>query len=264
MAKLLNNHSSISNQLQRSSNMNPQSTILASCYSVNTTTPVVDGFHYCTTLGAGNGIPEVPSGSKTPIQSPPPEPCLNPETGRGFPVANSPEHRGEAAQTIPEECERLFCDKLSAIFLGEGRISRQESLGVGAHPTSSNDYSGREHRQIQTWFEVLDYTSDCVYRGFVTDMNDDERTLFVFFGHDELGQGLKTGLIALFELANISSFACSQIVACVPRSQDATELAVIRNLGWCGFALSTLQPWCDEHISEPCLSTRWLFLSAEV
>lgn len=209
-----------------------------------------------------SGIPEVPSGSKTPSQRPPLELCVSPETEHGSPVNNSLEQRGEAAQTIPEECERLFCDKLSAIFLGEGRISRQESLGVGAYPTVPNrNRSGC--RQIQRWFEVLDYASDCVYRGFVTGMNDD-RTLFVFFGHNELGQGLKTGLIALFELASTPSFACSQIVACVPRSQDATELAVIRNLGWCGFALSTLQPWCLEHTPEPSLSTRWLFMSAEV
>ncbi|KAI9045119.1 ornithine decarboxylase antizyme [Aspergillus affinis] len=187
-----------------------------------------------------SGIPEVPSGSKTPSQSPPLELCASPETEHGSPVNNSLEHRGEAAQTIPEECERLFCDKLSAIFLGEGRISRQESLGMGAYPTVPNQLGG-----------------------FVTGMNDD-RTLFVFFGDSELGQGLKTGLIALFELASTPSFACSQIVACVPRSQVATELAVIRNLGWCGFALSTLQPWSLEHIPEPSLSTRWLFMSAEV
>lgn len=71
-------------------------------------------------------------------------------------------------------------------------------------------------------------------------------------------------LIALFELASVPGFACSQIVACIPRSQDATELAVIRNLGWCGFSLSTLQPWNLKQMSEPSLSARWLFLSAEV
>lgn len=71
-------------------------------------------------------------------------------------------------------------------------------------------------------------------------------------------------LIALFELANIPNFACSRIVACVPRSQDATELAVIRNLGWCGFALSTLQPWSRERLPGSSLSAKWLFLSAEV
>lgn len=65
---------------------------------------------------------------------------------------------------------------------------------MGAYPASSTDNSGREHGQIQRWFEVLDYTNDCVYRGFVTDQNS-ERTLFVFFGHNELGQGLKTGYV---------------------------------------------------------------------
>ncbi|KAL4889729.1 ornithine decarboxylase antizyme-domain-containing protein [Aspergillus ambiguus] len=173
-----------------------------------------------------------------------------------------PENRGEATYTIPEECERLFCDSLSAIFLGERRIARQESLGMDAGQMARNRLTPNR-ALIERWFEVLDYTSDSVYRGFVTDINGD-RTLFVFFGEGTLGQGLKTGLIALFELAAISTFDCSRIVACVPRSQNVAEPEIIRNLGWCGFNLTTLQPWNTEASCASPLSTKWLFLDAEV
>ena len=59
-------------------------------------------------------------------------------------------------------------------------------------------------------------------------------------------------------------FGCSQIVACIRRSRDVTELEVIRNLGWCGFNLTTLNPWLPEGCCESTLSTKWIFLCAEV
>ncbi|KAL4785828.1 ornithine decarboxylase antizyme-domain-containing protein [Aspergillus varians] len=182
--------------------------------------------------------------------------------GSSYPVNNSLEQKGEATHTIPGECERLFCDKLSAIFLGERRLSRQESLGIDASRTQLNDAS-YENGRIQRWVEVLDYTTDAIYRGFVTNTTD-ARALFVFLPEMAPGHGLKSGLIALFELANTRDFGCSQIVACVPRSQDGTELELTRNLGWCGFGLTTLQSWDDKHCLSTPVSTRWLFLSAEV
>ncbi|KAF7587578.1 hypothetical protein BBP40_007043, partial [Aspergillus hancockii] len=188
---------------------------------------------FTTTLRLGpelSGIPEVPSGSKSLCSSPSLDLSISPEMERSWPGNNVPEHKGEAAHTIPGECERLFCDTLSAIFLGEGRFTRQELLGVGAYQVRPSGL-GYEHSRIQEWVEVLDYTSDCIYRGFVIDLNE-ERTLFIFFEECAPGQDLKTGLIALFELASLSNFGCSQIVACIPRLQDATELDVARNLGW--------------------------------
>lgn len=72
-------------------------------------------------------------------------------------------------------------------------------------------------------------------------------------------------LIALFELASNCMFECSQIVACIPRSQEVTDSEIVRNLGWCGFNLTTLKPWwISEQCFEHCLSTKWLFLCAEV
>ncbi|KAE8384337.1 ornithine decarboxylase antizyme-domain-containing protein [Aspergillus alliaceus] len=214
-------------------------------------------------LGPGpSGIPEVPSGSKTLSPRPSLDLSIRPRMESGFSGTIVPEHKGEATHTIPGECERLFCDTLSVIFLGEGRFSRQELLGVDAYQAQPSSLS-YEHSQLQDWVEVLDYTSDCIYRGFVTELNE-ERALFIFFGERALGQGLKTGLIALFELAGLSEFACSQIIVCIPRSQDATELEVVRNLGWCGFSLTTLQPWNTRGCLDSSLSAKWLFLSAEV
>lgn len=71
-------------------------------------------------------------------------------------------------------------------------------------------------------------------------------------------------LIALFELAGIDAFDCSQIVACVKRSQHTDEMELVRSLGWCGFSLTTLEPWTTGGDSGPSLSTEWLFLVAEV
>ena len=70
-------------------------------------------------------------------------------------------------------------------------------------------------------------------------------------------------LIALFELAGIDAFDCSQIVACVKRSQHTDEMELVRSLGWCGFNLTTLEPWAASPASGPLLSTKWLFLVAE-
>lgn len=125
---------------------------------------------------------------------------LSPPLGIPFPLRvggnrsgdNLPGCNGEAAHTIPEECERLFCDKLSTIFLGEGSIARQESLGMGVFRSVRPNSTGQEHPRIELWIEVWDYTNNAIYRGFVTGMAN-ERTLFVFFGEDVIGHDLKSG-----------------------------------------------------------------------
>lgn len=75
---------------------------------------------------------------------------------------------------------------------------------------------------------------------------------------------LSFSLIALFELAGMDAFRCSQIVACVKRSQHTNEMELVRSLGWCGFNLTTLEPWTTGDNPGPSLSTKWLFLVAEV
>lgn len=101
------------------------------------------------------------------------------------------EQKGEATRAIPEECERLFCDKLAAIFPGERRLPRQESIGIDASQTQATEVAC-DNKQIQKWFEVLDYTIDAIYRGFVTDASG-EPTLVVFLTETALGHGLKSG-----------------------------------------------------------------------
>ncbi|KAJ5650023.1 uncharacterized protein N7484_003746 [Penicillium longicatenatum] len=208
-----------------------------------------------------SGIPEVPSGSKSSMRSPPLD--LPTSIERTWPGNNWPEYNGEATHTIPEECERLFCDKLFMTFLGEGTGMTQESLGMGVFQNIQANHMGPMHDRICRWIEVWDYTSDAIYRGFVADV-DGEQTLFVFLEDGALGHGLKSGLIALFELAGTDAFDCSQIVACVRRSQQTNEMELVRSLGWCGFSLTTLGPWATGGDSGPFLSTKWLFLVAEI
>ncbi|KAL4901958.1 hypothetical protein BDW74DRAFT_68788 [Aspergillus multicolor] len=205
-----------------------------------------------------SGVPEVPSGLKNAHERPPLDDSHAPVDGSSHSLNNLLGQKGEAAHTIPEECERLFCDVLSVVFLGE-RLPRQESFGIGVPQIQATDTRG-EYPRIQKWFEVLDYTSDAMYRGFVT-CAAGERTMFVFLAGAAAGHGLKSGLIALFELADVPAFSCSQIVACVPRSKDGGELESVKNLGWCGFALTTLEPFGAAHSNS--ISNRWLFLGAE-
>ncbi|KAL3457739.1 ornithine decarboxylase antizyme-domain-containing protein [Aspergillus heterothallicus] len=210
-----------------------------------------------------SGIPEVPSGSKTIYSSPPLEIPPASTAGSSYSVTNLLDQKGEATHTIPEECERLFCDQLSAIFRGERRLSRQESLGIDAPQNRSNGTSF-DNVRIERWVEVMDYTNDTIYRGFITVLGG-ERTLFVFFEDIALGHGLKSGLIALFELASLPVFDCTQLVASVPRTQEGIGMEFTRNLGWCGFSLTTLKPWDPKCcLRDNAISTKWLFLSSEV
>lgn len=138
-----------------------------------------------------SGIPEVPSGSKS-SSSPPLDGSLTLSDEGSLSVDNPPGYNEEATHSIPEECERLFCDTLSAIFLGGRKLARQESLGMDAYRYNQSTYTIEAHERILSWIEVWDYGSDAIYRGFVTDMGD-ERALFVFFGDGAVGHGLKSG-----------------------------------------------------------------------
>lgn len=147
-------------------------------------------------LQENSGIPEAPSGPKPTALSPPFELCTAPDM-RSIPWADSPsELKEEAAYTIPGECERLFCDRMAAIFLGEGSFVRPESFGMDA-PNIRPDGAEKERTCIERWIEVLDYTSDAVYRGFVGSVGG-EQTLFVFFEEGIPGYNLKTGYVYRF------------------------------------------------------------------
>ena len=119
-------------------------------------------------------------------------PLDHPVAGRIWPDENWPEYDREAAYTITEECERLFCDALSAKFLGERDVARQGSLGVDTYQISRPNYTRQDYKRIRKWFEVWNYPGDSIYRGFVADVHN-ERTLFVFFDEGVATHGLKSG-----------------------------------------------------------------------
>ncbi|EER43417.1 ornithine decarboxylase antizyme [Histoplasma capsulatum H143] len=227
-----------------------------------------------------SGIPEVPTGHKFPPTSPPTNVSATAAASavvadqfRSSPKA--PGCDGEAVQTITEECERLFCDTLWSMFLGERQLAPQQSLVIGAtHNDNNNNNKGvnvseiarkRAVGRIQNFIEVWDYAGDTIYRGFVA-ADGNRRTLFVFFdNHICAGQGLKSGLMALFEIGSMTDLGCSEMVACVDRSMDEVELdAVIRNLGWVGFELSTLRDWVVPAAKGQFISNRWLFMTVEI
>lgn len=68
---------------------------------------------------------------------------------------------------------------------------------MNACQVTQQDHTRRGNKKIQQWVEVWDYTSDAIYRGFVTDTSG-ERTLFVFFEESTLGHGLKNGYVYFF------------------------------------------------------------------
>lgn len=59
-------------------------------------------------------------------------------------------------------------------------------------------------------------------------------------------------------------FDCSQIVACVSRSVVAAGFDTVRDLGWCGFSLTTLEQTLALETMEPSVGNKWIFLVAEV
>jgi len=149
-------------------------------------------------------------------------------------------------------------------FLGERNLALQQSLVMGAI-NKNPKLSPSQHQRggIRNWVEVWDYSADTIYRGFVAS-SDEQKSFFVFFENHVPDQGLKSGLMALFELAGTSAFDCSQIVACLDRSVSSTELdTVVRNFGWVGFELATLGAWLPD-VSGDLISDRWLFMTAEV
>jgi hypothetical protein len=130
--------------------------------------------------------------------------------------------RGGAAYTITEECERLFCETLRAVFLGEGSQQRQDSLVMGMHSTTTtnitiaNDYGIDARRDsessmgsspgmvqfprveigekgaITDYIEMWDYVGGIRFRGFVAE-KDEEKAMFVFFDESVIGGDLKAG-----------------------------------------------------------------------
>ncbi|KAI9782664.1 MAG: hypothetical protein M1816_001735 [Peltula sp. TS41687] len=262
--------------------------IRSTCYDVDARSGALKGFHYSTTGAGGNGVPEVSSGIYTPPSSPPlTTSFVNDDDGEG------------ATYTIPEECERLFCDTLAALFLGEGKSARKGSLGMGMgyHQNQSdkntntsstaatsvmmttrggrrtgginkNNNNNNKVSIIRDWLEIWDYVGGSCFRGCVVEEKDGRKSMFVFFEAYTLEQqDLKPGLMSIIELATSSHFDCSALVVCLDRSIGQKSLrTLIRDLGWVGFDLVTLDAWSMGGSKGPdgSLSSEWVFVAMEL
>ncbi|ORY15958.1 ornithine decarboxylase antizyme-domain-containing protein [Clohesyomyces aquaticus] len=152
----------ISTSTHNSSSSNPHGNyyavnenVRASCYAVNTCTTAIQGFHYSTT-GAGGGSPSPPLS--------PPLAARHTSTAKSHSMqAGGRARRGGAAYTITEECERLFCETLRAVFLGEGNLAGQDSLVLGVQNQNqhqNHDYGGSPDSDVNDYgVDVRSYTS---------------------------------------------------------------------------------------------------------
>ncbi|KAK3669620.1 hypothetical protein LTR78_010495 [Recurvomyces mirabilis] len=160
---------------------------------------------------------EAPPGG---VPSPPPSPDTTPIGGR--PGLKARSRSGDAAHYITEECERLFCETMKAVFLVEKNSGRQNSLVMDVHnisnssqesngvdipqhhdsvmkhgiPTPSTSPDGRDYPKtggvVKDYVEIWDYVGGARFRGFVAETQD-ERSLFVFFDKEVIGKDLKPG-----------------------------------------------------------------------
>ncbi|KAL3424579.1 ornithine decarboxylase antizyme [Phlyctema vagabunda] len=235
-----------------------QANVLASCYVVDTSSSLT-GFHYSTT-GAGAALTSAN------------ELALQRKSNRKRDINGNRRNgrKGGAAYHIRGECERLFCETMKTVFLGEGRAASNGSIVMGANAHSPPDerlnaykkgYFGtsRTGQHVDAWVEVWDYASGCSFRGFVGGNN--EKTLFTFFDSSVVGQDLKQGLMALIELSE-AVFACSQVVICLDRSiPEVDSKAFMKSLRWVGFELITMDMWAT---ATDTTSDKWLLLGMEV
>ncbi|KAF2155074.1 hypothetical protein K461DRAFT_311401 [Myriangium duriaei CBS 260.36] len=287
--------------------------IQASAYAVDAVTGELKGMHYSTSgpggmsdFGPGGGfevstgIPSPPlSPRRTAASSPPTSPMRPSMRSRGSTSSfgsSASSSSASAAYTITEECERLFCETLSAVFLGEGNLAEQDSLVMGAHehstkdirkdsvfprntvplPTPPSSLTNSEASVevapaveavstslVRDYVEIWSYASGLRFRGFVAE-KDGERALFIFFEKEVIGKDLKKGLMALLELASVPDFDCTKLVACLDRNvDDVTEFDdLVRDLGWVGFEPTTLEPWHPGTVEVT--SHRWFMLDMDV
>ena len=136
------------------------------------------------------------------------------------PVLKARKRSGGAAYHITEECERLFCGTLKAVFLVERNTGLENSLVMDMRNTNIDTKwiasKGRQHTfmkhdlptpspsppsvpmttktasVVTDYVEVWDYAAGTRFRGFVAERQS-ERGLFVFFDREVIGQDLKPG-----------------------------------------------------------------------
>ncbi|KAF2088454.1 hypothetical protein K490DRAFT_72874 [Saccharata proteae CBS 121410] len=257
----------------QSSSSSSRFAMKASCYAVDASSMALQGFHYSTT-GAGGADPPLAAYITSEEQS--------------TPRKLVPARRGGAACTIAGECERLFCETLKTVFLGEGNQDCQDSLAMGMYNINDTDATTAKRFEsydsgiglptppamtsglngpavhdglVQQWIEVWDYAGGARFRGFVAG-EDEDKSMFVFFDEAAMVKDLKPGLMALIELCSISEFDCTRLNVCLDRATETEEMnGLMKDLGWIGFEPVTLAEWTSQ---PPIISDQWVFLGMEV
>ncbi len=136
----------------------------------------------------------------------------------------NPRGKGGPAYNITEECERLFCEILRTVFLGERNLVEQDSLVMGTNTKKyiTDTIPERNHStaaygttpppdsylvleptaSIAEWIEVWDYMGGAMFRGFTGLDFKGAKALFVFFNYENVGKDLKQGYILIPRVAN--------------------------------------------------------------
>ncbi|CZT41324.1 related to ornithine decarboxylase antizyme [Rhynchosporium secalis] len=228
-----------------------------------------------------SGIPEVGSSGMLSPPSSPPLAALTSANELALVSKNNSNPKREtdgrrksrkegAAFLIREECERLFCETMKVVFLGDaGKTTNNGSIAIGANAHSPpdesvnvyNDYFVKRPSQaLDAWVEIWDYAGGCSFRAFVGG-DGDKKSLFAFFDSAVVGRDLKQGLMALIELAD-TVFAVNQVVICLDRNvPDADRKVFLKSLRWVGFELISLDMWAND---LDVTSEKWLYLGMEV
>ncbi|KAL2071648.1 hypothetical protein VTL71DRAFT_12883 [Oculimacula yallundae] len=258
-----------SEQDHSSSNWNGETvvtSVLASAYAVDSSARL-SGFHYSTTGAGGAKCPPLAaltSANELALIS-----KTNPNRKRETDGKRKSRKEG-AAYHIRGECERLFCETMKVVFLGDaGKTTNNGSFEIGTNVHSAPDESVNVHEDyfvkrpsqaLDAWVEIWDYSGGSSFRGFVGG-DGDKKSLFAFFDSAVVGRDLKQGLMALIELAE-SVFAVNQVVICLDRSvPEVDRKAFLKSLRWVGFELISLDMWANK---LDVTSDRWLYLGMEV
>ncbi|OBT97250.1 hypothetical protein VE01_04714 [Pseudogymnoascus verrucosus] len=241
--------------------------VLASAYVVDRTS-ILTGFHYSTTGADGAQCPPLAAFTSANELAYVSAGKSRRHGDDGTAVRGG--RAGGAAHSIREECERLFCETMTTVFLGE-----RDSIAHGSYEWTANAHSPpqegmdgqsyfknavQRHNGVGSWLELWDYAGGCSFKGFVAGA-DDERCLFTFFDHSVINRDLKQALMAIIDLAS-SPLGCSQVVVCLDRSISAEDSkSLLKSLRWVGFELVTLDLWAESRSSP---SNEWLFLGMEL
>jgi len=124
-----------------------------------------------------------------------------------------------------------------------------------------DDGAVKQKGLVTDWLEIWDYVGGNRFRGFVAE-KDGERTMCVFFDQEVIGGDLKAGLMAVLELCEVPGFSCSRLIVCLDRNTETrAKDALIKDLGWIGFQLTTLDGFTQ---GDKITSDQWLLMDMEV